>query len=259
MVPPLIGAEQDLPARGLHHSGGELHRVAADLERHLLQGEAMASQGLLGDLDRYLAVPYTSQLDLSDLLTLQEAIPQGLAQLPKGPLLGVTVDGDLDHLAPVRHQRDGRALRVLWKRLDAIDAVLDVGERPLWLRRGLQLHIDGPVALPRGRDHLLDAIETADLLLDGEDDALLCLRWAGTRVPDAHDDPVHVELGEDLFLDLQPHHDAAEHEDGHQDVGRDAIGRHPRDRPTTRKERVRIAHLCWGALRHGWFVSSAAV
>ena len=72
-------------------------------------------------------------------------------------------------------------------------------------------------------ESLLDVVESAHLLLDGEDDALLHLLGAGAGVGDGDVDEVELEIGEDLLLDLGGHDDATDDECDHQQIGGDVV------------------------------------
>ena len=89
-----FGAQQDLPAVGLDRAARQIEGRAPDRPRDLIEGQAVASQGLLRDLDRDLIGTRRHQLHLGDAVKVRDLVAHLLAQSLQGALVDVAGDGD---------------------------------------------------------------------------------------------------------------------------------------------------------------------
>ncbi len=229
VVAPLRHAQQDFARVGLHAAARQFQRRLPHAGRNALERQAVATQILLRHLDRDLVLPVGEQVDLRDVLVLEQAIAHDFRQLSQRPLVHIAVEYDIDDAATVHLEHDLRLFRVLGKRGDAIDFLLDVLVRLLVIGVGEKFGADHADAFRRRRRHFLNAVEPAHALFDREDNALLDLlrARAGIRHGDRHH--VRRKLGKDLLLDSQRDDQAADHQHDHQQVRRDAVADHPRD------------------------------
>ncbi len=245
-----LGAHEDLALAGLDGAAGQIDAAAAHGRDHLVEGNAVTPEVLLGNRNRDLVVPHPDQVHPGDRvrgLESQEGDDRIEQPLPStGPrrgrglgveqvvadLLGDPAQGVLRDIAVDRH-RDGRVLledfhhqRLFGldrKGVDAVDLGLDLVEHLLKVGTGLQLHQHGARTLARGGDHAGDPLDALDFLLDLDADALFDLLGGRPGIHHADVDHVEREPGEHLTVHLD-HRQKAGHQDEDQDqVDRDVV------------------------------------
>jgi len=123
------GADEHLAAFGLDRPAGQVERRAADRVGHVIERQAVAPQGGLGDLDRHLVGPGVGQFGDADLRQGREVVADGLRDVSQRVFVGLAVDRDVDDLPPVGQFLDDRFLGFLGERVDGVDASLDVVEQ----------------------------------------------------------------------------------------------------------------------------------
>ena len=148
----------------------------------------------------------------------------------EGPFRHVAVDeeahealsaGDLAHLRPFRVGRERR---------DAVHLRLDLVERAVDVRPGLELGNDRRESLGGHRGYTVEALHAANLFLDPADDRFLDLFRRGARVGDEDLHAVQGDVGDHLLHETERRVQAADEQDEHDDVDRGAVSRHVGDR-----------------------------
>ena len=225
------GAEQDLSAVGPHRATRQVQRGPAHGLGHVVEGQPVASKGVLGDLDRDLVGPGAHHLGLRDTGQDRELVADPLGDRLQRHLLGGTGHGDIDDLLPVGQLADDRLLGLGGKRGDGVEPSLDVVNQAAGVGVEIQLDVDHAHALGRRGGDALDPVETLDGLLDPDDDGILDLRRGGPQIGHLDGDHVEGELGEDLLLEVEGGRDPRDGHERHQEIGGDGVACKPLDHP----------------------------
>jgi hypothetical protein len=223
--------EEHLAPPCLDTSTREIHRTFGNPAGHVLQRQVIGPQVGLGHLDTDLERANTGKLDLCDVGMLEQLIPRPLGDIAERVLLQVSVENEGDHLLPARQQANKRALGILGERCNPIDRVLDVLQRLVRVCPEQELDQDNALTFERIRRDTFDTVETTDSFLDRKHDPLLNLRRTRPRVRHLHLHDVEVYLGKHLLFDVERSEKPPPDQHEHQQIGYDAVPRHPGERP----------------------------
>ena len=221
--------QQDFAGEGLYVSGRYVLAGGGDEVGHIAQRHVVFTQATRRNLDVGDILGHVSEVCLADCGVTQKPVPQPLRQFPKGPGVYVAVQADLHDLAFAGLELDLRLLGFVGERGDSTDGLVDVLIDRDPVCAGHQFDRHTPPALVGRRGDFLDALDAADGLLDGQQNARLHLGRRGTGVRDADVDDIELELWFDFLLDILRRPEAAGQQEQHQQVGRDRIAGHPCD------------------------------
>ena len=118
-VAPFVDAEHDLAAGGLDLAAGHLDGGLADGVGDVVDGEAVAAEGLFRDVDLDLGGADAVEVDLGDALLLEEGIADGLAGFAEGGLADVAEELDVDHVVASEVELDAGFLGLVGEGGDA--------------------------------------------------------------------------------------------------------------------------------------------
>ena len=129
-----------------------------------------------------------------------------------------------------RLQAHARLLRLVREGAHPVHRLFDVLQRLHPVGAGHQLQLNHATAFAGGGHHFLDALDALHRLFHRHQHALLHFLGRGAGVGHLHFDNVELGFREDLFLYLHRHPQAAAEQQNHQQIGGDAVARHPLDR-----------------------------
>ena len=144
-------------------------------------------------------------------------------------LICLARDGHVDNLPSDDHLLDLGLFHIVREGVDGIDGGFHVIEGTSHIGAQDELDVDGSPALRGSGGDSVDALEPLDGFFDPDADGLLDLFGRGSGIEDADGDDVGLDLGEDLHREGGDREKAAADDQGHQEVGGDAVFGKPGD------------------------------
>ena len=157
-----------------------------------------------------LRITCSGEIDLGYTWVLQKTVAHLLRGFAQGGFRGVAIKFDVEDFAAASRQRNLWFLGIVREGADPVYLLFDLLVGFLLVYVSQQLDAHRSAALASSRCQLLDPFQPAHGFLDYEHDTLFNLFGAGSRVGDADRNPVELELGKDLFLDLPRNEEAAQ-------------------------------------------------
>ena len=200
-VPPVGlsgGAQQDFPPVGLHRAPRQIQRPFAQGLRHVLEGQVVARQGCLGDLNGNLVGPFVDDGGLGDAGQPEQVVAHPAAHLLERALVHRPGYGNLDDHVLDGCRFDDGLLGLFGKGVDRVNAVFHLAKRLHAIRVKKQFDLNGAQILCGDRAHFPDSADALQAFLDAGADPGFDLLGGGAQVRDRYDDQGHIDIGVEL-------------------------------------------------------------
>ncbi len=222
-------ADENFAAPGLDGAARQVDGCVAQPLGEGVDGQPVTAQIFLGNLDADLQRSHAGKVDLGDFRILQQPIPHLFSQFMQGRGRRRAGEDDGDRSSFAGLHPDLGLFRILRKGGDAVDFALDVLAQPVHVGAGQGLDDDRCHALGSGGSDFVDAVEGADCLLDGQDDAGFHLVRTGAGIGDSHPDYVHFKFRKNLLANGFQKKKSADQTGDHEQVGGHGVTSHPGD------------------------------
>ena len=211
--------EKNFSCLGFDRASREVERRASDRVGDILKGQSVAPKGFFGNLDGDFKGTRVVECDLGDARKQSEFIPRSLSQAGEGHLVRVSGEGNLHDGLANDEFRDRRPLGVLGESVDGIHTILDLDKGVVGIRPHDHLEADDTGTLYRNGLESVDSRNALYLFLDADAEGSLDFFGRSSGVLDGNPDDVHCDAGEFLLTNGREGHQAADHQDDHQEIG----------------------------------------
>ena len=226
-----LSPQQHFIKAGLDRASRQVDGPLAHRRRHLVEGQPIAQERLLGDLHGYLVGPHVGEISVGDAWQRENVVSDSFPKFLERPLLGRAGNRDFHHNRRQLQESDDRFFGFLGKRVDGVDLVLNLVQDPGVVRIEEQFHVGRAMPFAGNRVQLLDPGDAFEALFDPRADAGLDLFGRSAQVGHADADDGDFNVGVHLHWNAEQRGQPRNHCESHEQIGRHRVGGEPSDHP----------------------------